>query len=281
LNDQYRGERVALLTQHGKEQVLAPILEPGLGCTIERVHGFDTDQLGTFTRDRPRLGSQIEAARRKARIGLERSGLSVGLASEGSFGPDPFTGFVSWNLEVLLWIDDRLGIEVIGTAQGATSVGHLLTGDLAVARAFAERQGFPAQQMVLRPASQDDPRVEKGIASWSALESAFARCRARADNGLVFIEADLRAFACPRRRLRIGEAARELLKHLGSSCPGCALPGFRATRREPGLPCAGCGLPTQVWRAERWRCQRCAFESMVIRADRGKAEPRECQFCNP
>lgn len=281
MTDQYRGARVALLTQHGKEQILAPILEPGLGCTIERVDGFDTDQLGTFTRDRPRPGSQIEAARRKARLGIELSGLSIGLASEGSFGPDPFTGLLTWNLELLLWIDDRLGIEVIGSAQGATSVGHILTGDLAAAKAFAERQGFPAQQLVLRPSSQDDPRVEKGIASGPVLESAFAHCRAQADNGLVFIEADLRAFACPQRRLRIGEAARELLQHLKSSCPSCALPGFRATLREPGLPCGGCGLPTQVWRAERWRCQRCAFESMVIRADRVRAEPRECPFCNP
>ena len=47
----YADRRIALLTQHGKERVIAPALEPGLGCTIEHVSGFDTDLLGTFTRE--------------------------------------------------------------------------------------------------------------------------------------------------------------------------------------------------------------------------------------
>jgi hypothetical protein len=110
----FEGQSIALLTQHGKEAAIAPVLEPVLGCRVLRVDGFDTDTLGTFTRERPRPGSQIDAARRKARIGIERSGLPIGLASEGSFGPDPFSGLFTWNLELLLLIDDRLGIEVVG-----------------------------------------------------------------------------------------------------------------------------------------------------------------------
>ncbi len=74
----YAACKVALLTQHGKEKVLAPVLEPGLGCRIEHVTGFDTDQLGTFTREIPRHGTQIEAARRKARIGMDRSACGWG-----------------------------------------------------------------------------------------------------------------------------------------------------------------------------------------------------------
>ena len=71
----YSGKKVALLTQHGKEQVIAPILGPDLGCMIEHVTGFDTDQLGTFTRDTPRLGTELDAARCMARMGVELSGL--------------------------------------------------------------------------------------------------------------------------------------------------------------------------------------------------------------
>jgi hypothetical protein len=110
----FEGQSIALLTRHGKEAAIAPVLEPVLGCRVLRVDGFDTDTLGTFTRERPRPGSQLDAARRKARIGIERSGLPIGLASEGSFGPDPFSGLFTWNLELLLLIDDRLGIEVVG-----------------------------------------------------------------------------------------------------------------------------------------------------------------------
>lgn len=88
----HTGQRVALLTRHGKEQVSAPVLDLALGCRVERVDGYDTDLLGTFTRDIARAGTQLEAACKKARIGMELSYFPLGLASEGSFGPDPFTG---------------------------------------------------------------------------------------------------------------------------------------------------------------------------------------------
>ena len=78
--------------------------------------GFDTDLLGTFTRETARGGSQLDAARRKARKGMELSGLDAGLASEGSFGPDPFAEMVPWNVALIAWLDDRMGIEVVGMA---------------------------------------------------------------------------------------------------------------------------------------------------------------------
>src|SRR5574343_2082621 len=99
----YQGQHIALLTQHSKEQVIAPVLEPALGCCIQTVQGFDTDQLGPFTRDTPRPGSQLAAARRKARIGMDLSGLPLGLAREGTFGPAPWGGMFSWNVELLVF----------------------------------------------------------------------------------------------------------------------------------------------------------------------------------
>lgn len=103
----YAGTRIALLTQHGKERVIASVLDTALGCQVERVGGYDTDLLGTFTREIPRAGKQLEAARKKARLGMEMSGLSLGLASEGSFGPDPMVGMFPWNVEFLIFIDRR------------------------------------------------------------------------------------------------------------------------------------------------------------------------------
>lgn len=81
----YDGCRVALLTQHGKEKVIAPMLEPALGCRIELVTGFDTDQLGTFTRETPRPGTQLQAARQKARKGMELASTKLGIASVRQF----------------------------------------------------------------------------------------------------------------------------------------------------------------------------------------------------
>jgi hypothetical protein len=169
----YQGRTVALLTQHGKEQVIAPALEPHLDCVVKHVTGFDTDQLGTFTRDIPRPATQLEAVRRKARKGMELSGLSIGLASEGSFGPDPFSGLFLWNVELLVWIDDDLGIEVVGIAQGTARSGHLQASDWSAVETFAASEGFPQHHLVLRSNGQDDLRIFKGIADWARLKSVL------------------------------------------------------------------------------------------------------------
>lgn len=277
----YAGRRVALLTLHGKERVIAPILEPALGCLIEHVSGFDTDQLGTFTREKPRSGTQIEAARCKARKGMELAGVSLGIASEGSFGRDPFTGMLPWNVELLIWIDDDLGIEIVGIAQGAASCGHLLSGDWQEVAAFAERENFPQHQLVLRPNGQDDPRIYKGIADWTHLRRCFDECLAQSGLRQVFVELDLRAFANSSRLKRIGEAAGDLLQRIQSRCPACEAPGFWIAERIPGLPCVACGLPTASYREEIWKCQRCDHHAVKDRTDMVFEDPVRCSYCNP
>jgi len=54
-----------------------------LGCRVAHVSGFDTDQLGTFTRNIPRAGIQLEAARKKACLGMELAGLSDETGTSG------------------------------------------------------------------------------------------------------------------------------------------------------------------------------------------------------
>ncbi len=275
----YAGQRIALLTQHGKEAILAPVLDAALGCRVTRVEGFDTDTLGSFTRDIPRAGSQIEAARAKARIGMEISGLPLGLASEGAFGADPFLGTLPWNSELLLFVDDLRGIEVTGWAQQATRFAHTLTGNWQATRRFAAAAGFPEHHLVVRPAQQDDARIEKGIADWATLAAAFSRAQAAADNGLVFLEHDARAHAHPTRREAIRLAAENLRDKLLSLCPACGTPGFWLIERLPGLPCADCGAPTRETRAEVWGCPKCAYrEERMISGD---ADPGRCDVCNP
>ena len=277
----YQGRAVALLTQHGKQQVIAPVLEAGLGCRVQHVGHFDTDQFGSFTGETARAGSQLEAARRKARKGMELAGTPIGIASEGSFGPDPVAGVVPWNIEVVVWLDDELGLEVVGLAQGAASSAQLQCGDWAALAAFAERAGFGQQQLVLRPNDADDPRVRKGLADWPALRSAFDAALAEADTRQVWAELDLRAFAHPRRMQHIAQAAGDLLQRLRSPCPSCQAPGFWVTGRRPGLPCAACGRPTAVYQSEDWSCAHCGFRRTEPRTDLQLAHPGRCGHCNP
>lgn len=97
----YQGLPVALLTQHDKQDLVRPILEATLGCHLIHTDGYDTDLLGTFTRDVARPGSQLEACRRKARLGMALTGSALGMASDGALGPDPYTGWMDWCNEVL------------------------------------------------------------------------------------------------------------------------------------------------------------------------------------
>lgn len=277
----YAGRKVALLTQHGKERVIAPVLEPVLGCVLEHVTGFETDQLGTFTRETPRLGTQLDAARCKARKGMELAGLSLGMASEGSFGPDPFTGMLPWNVELLIWIDDDLGIEIVGMAQGAAHSGHLQSGDWQEIAAFARCEEFPQHQLVLRPDGQDDPRIHKGIADWDRLRACFDEALAQSSHRQVFVEWDLRAFANPSRMQNIEQATGDLLQRIQSRCLACEAPGFWITERLPGLPCAACGLPTSSYHSEIWSCLRCGHRSVKKRTDCVAAPPAQCGYCNP
>lgn len=277
----YSGQRIALLTRHGKERVIAPVLEPALGCRIELVEGFDTDRLGTFTRDIPRDGTQLEAARKKARTGMGLSGMRHGLASEGSFGPNPFMGLFPWNVELLVFVDDLLGIEIVGVAQDKAMSSHRVAEDWAAVEAFARTIDFPSHQLVLRPEGEDDPRIRKEMADWSALETAYAWAARQSANGRVFLEVDLRAHANPTRMGNIRLAAEDLTKKLLSPCPACGLPGFWVVEHIAGLPCGDCGAPTRETRAEVHGCPKCAHCETRERSERLHADPGRCDYCNP
>lgn len=279
--DAYSSQRIALLTQHSKEAVLAPVLEIALGCQLELVTGYDTDLLGTFTRDIPRVGIQLEAARQKARIGMEISGLPLGLASEGSFGPDPFAGMFPWNVELLIFIDDIRAIEVVGIAQGNAKSAHLLTANWSEAASFAQQTGFSEHYLVLRPEGEGDLRIRKGIASWAELKATFAWAREQSASGRVFLETDGRAHANPTRMENIRRAAEDLAKKLCSLCPACSTPGFWIVERVHGLRCTDCDAPTRETRAEVHGCLKCAHRETRERTDRQYADPRYCDYCNP
>jgi hypothetical protein len=276
----YRDQQVALLTQHGKEGVIVPVLAKLLGCRVEKVEGFDTDLLGTFTRDIAREGGQLDAARKKARIGMEMSGLSIGIASEGSFGTDLFTGMLPWNRELLIWIDDRLGIEIVATSAGKTNCSNRLIKSWEEAEDFARSAGFPEHHLVVRLADENHPELRKGLADWASLEDAVCWALYFAPNRRAFIETDMRAFANPTRLENIRLAAEDLARRLISLCPACSAPGFSLAGQVQGLPCEDCGIPTNEVKADIHCCVRCEHQ-MLVERERKYASARYCDYCNP
>ena len=279
--DPYDGREVALLTQHGKRRVIAPALEDALRCRVRHVDGFDTDLLGTFTRDIPRFGTQVEAARRKARIAMELTGLPFGLGSEGAFVPDPFIGMAPWNVELIVFIDYLRNLEIVGVAQSRGNFSHLLTNEWPALEAFARDAGFPDQQLVVRPYDEHDQRIRKGIHIWPELQAALAWAVSEAENGQAFVETDGRAHANPLRMATIGQAAADLAAKLASRCPACGTPGYWQVDRVAGLPCTDCGTPTRESRAHIYGCLKCAHREIHPVTNATHADPGRCDVCNP
>lgn len=276
----YRDQPAALLTRHGKQAWIAPPLEAALGCRIIPTDAYDTDQLGTFTRDLKRPGSQLEAARRKARLAMDLLGTSIGLGSEGAFDVDPYTGLMPWNVEMVVWLDLEQNLEVVGLAQGPARNLHTQASGWSQLLGFAQAAGFPEHHVALRPAHADHPMVFKGLNDEALLRSAFLECLKNAANDRVFAESDLRAFCNPTRQALIIDAACDLARKLSSPCPVCATPGYWMRRSVPGLPCGQCGTPSRIPCAHVWACSACGHEHQQPEA-MAAADPSRCDRCNP
>ncbi len=273
-----------LATMHGKEQTIAPVLAAGLDLHVIVPEGFDSDQFGTFTRDIPRAGSQLEAARQKALAAMAQTGCDIGLASEGAFGPDPQLPWVACDREILLLIDQRHGLELVGEAQStATNYRQATVTSLNSALEFAAAAQFPSHGLVVMadPATKTTSEaIHKGITDQATLVAIVTDLLTRQSS--LWLETDMRAHLNPSRRAVIKQAAHNLVEKFHQTCPQCNWPGFEVSRRLPGLPCASCGLPTGLTQSWIYRCRQCSFEHTVPFPQGAKvADPAQCGFCNP
>lgn len=277
----YDGEEIAFLTQHGKEKLIAAMLGYTFRCRVRHIDEFDTDQLGTFTREIPRPGTQFEAAVRKARIGMDLTGCHLGLANEGAFGPDPAAGMMPWDVEMVVLVDDHRNLRIAGIAQGPARMGHTTTGSWKDLLEFARRHDFPNHALVLRPQGLPDATIVKGLNDRSSLRDAFDRAVKKSASSQAFCEVDLRAHCNPTRQVIIRKAAENLMERLFSTCPGCRSPGYWVKDFRSGLPCAWCNGPTSEVISDIWECPGCGYREEHERAHKEFADPGHCDTCNP
>ncbi len=280
----FANEIAILATMHGKERVVAPLLEGALGVRVRVPGGLDTDRFGTFSREIERTGTQLDAARAKiaAAFALEPDA-RLGLASEGSFGPHPYIPFVPLGRELLVLIDRKTGFELIGHhASLSANSAHVVAASLAEAMAFAERIGFPDQGLIVMGADGEQPAPEHLLVKTietvddlqRSVEKAIDRC------GAAFVETDMRAHRNPTRMRAIKRATLDLVRRYRSLCPECDRPGFAITERLAGLPCSWCGEPTNALRAEVMVCAGCAHRTERP-VEAATADPGQCNDCNP
>lgn len=277
-----------LATRHGKLELIAPALAR-VGYALRAVD-VDTDLLGTFSGEVPRPGPPQDVAVAKARLAMGASGVRVGVASEGTVGPSPTVPFANADVELVVLVDDVLGITVVGrhVGHGLRVVGEDVTpaalatdGVLDDLLVRAGVDGSDGHHLIVRPSVGPAHPVVKAIATAEALLAAVARCAGASPDGRARIETDLRAHLCPSRHPAIVAAAGDLAVRLASRCPACASPGWGVVRAVPGRPCADCGAPTRAPRADVEGCVACPEERARPRADLAPVDPAQCDRCNP
>ncbi len=291
LTDWLADRTAVLATQHHKEKVIAPLFATELGLPIivpaELDIAFDTDRFGSFSREVPRMGSQLEAACRKVEAVLDATGYTLGLASEGSFGPHPAMPFLPCNRELVVLIDRQHSLQIVGEALSTqTNYRQTQVTTWEAVQQFAQQIGFPRHGLVVIAGDGSvteqvaADRIQKGITSDTELAAAFEWAKIQAET--VWIETDMRALHNPTRMQVIQQATQDLISKLKSTCPACRTPGFAIVDRESGLPCSLCGQPTSLIRSVIQGCQHCGLQQEVLfPAGMETADPTYCPYCNP
>ncbi|MCY7417951.1 MAG: hypothetical protein LH650_05565 [Chloroflexi bacterium] len=269
---------------HHKDVAIGPALRATAGLTVTTVAGLDTDQLGTFTGEIERVGTMLDAAVRKARLGMVAKRASLGLASEGSFGPHPGAPFIPAGLELLVLVDDASGVVIHEDLwELDTNHAHSVVAPDADVRAFLERVGFPSHALIVRPnVGEAGAITAKGVVDIAALSRSIAQAAAQSSDGRARLETDMRADRNPTRMRSLAVLAERLGRRLATPCPVCAAPGWGRTDVIVGLPCAWCGLPTDLIVAEIFSCPAAPHPEQRPREDGlTSADPGNCPNCNP
>ncbi|MDB9328541.1 hypothetical protein PN435_20630, partial [Nodularia spumigena CS-590/02] len=234
--------RIAVLaTMHQKEQAIAPILEAELGIHVTVPKNFNTDSFSTFTRKIHRINTQIATARLKAEKALELTGEILAIASEGSFAPHHSTPFLASNREIVIILDKKHNLEIIGEEFSLeTNHNHIVVESVEQAFEFADKIGFPEHGLVVMsseypPSSQ---QIIQGIITPEQLVESVNYVLENSPTGKAHLETDMRAMYNPTRMNNIAKATQDLVRKINSLCPKCSVPGFAITQKIPGLPCA-------------------------------------------
>ncbi|RZM77363.1 DUF6671 family protein [Leptolyngbya iicbica] len=282
---EFIGRQAVIATMHRKEQAIAPLLQSSLGVSIHVPPDFNTDRLGTFTRDIKRPADQLATARLKAQAALDLTGGDLAIASEGSFGPHPEIPFVPCDRELVLLLDRQHNLEIVGQAISTqTNYRAQTVRSVDEAVAFATAVGFPKHGVVVMPTDGaiESAAIAKGITTKQELTQAVSKAIGQSERGTAHIETDMRAHYNPTRMQVIAAATENLIQLISQRCPSCQCPGFSIARRNPGLPCAWCHTPTLLPLSVTYRCQRCDFGQAKNFPDgQQTADPGNCAYCNP
>jgi len=277
----FDGRTVVIATMHEKEKVIAPLLEKNLSANCFAVSGLNTDKFGTFSGEIERKKSPLQTARVKALAALELCDETLVVASEGSFGSHPSSIFVPANEEMVILIDTKLDLEIVGRHLTVkTNYNHRSIASMKDLEGFKTDIGYPEHGIILRATDANhNETIHKDFSSQNDLDSTV-RTALRNELSLK-AETDMRANQNPTRMLAIEQAVVDLVKNINSLCPECDTPGFVVQEVVAGLPCEQCERPTKSVKAYIHQCQKCEYLLERVKEGVPFEEAMYCDFCNP
>jgi len=277
----FEGRKIVIATMHGKESVIAPIVESGIGVVSFVPENFDTDSFGTFSGEIDRASSSLETARAKCLSAMKSTDCDLGIASEGSFGSHPSIFFANADEEILLFIDKKNDLEIMAREISLeTNFNGSIIYSFDELVDFANKINFPSHALILKDTENNFSEIRKGIQSWDTLNQYYIELISKATS--IYVETDMRAMYNPTRMNVIKNTALKLLDKLKSLCPKCSTPGFSITSVVLGLNCSLCGTETKSIKSHLYSCMKCDFVSEIM-FPKGKntEDPMYCDYCNP
>jgi hypothetical protein len=277
----FENRNMLIVTKHGKEEVLQPILEQALKVKCLISNDFDTDSFGTFSGEIARKEDALVTIRKKCLAAMAYYDCDLAVASEGSFGPHPSAFFASADDELILLIDLKNDLEIIGRKLSLeTNFSAKSFTDLSSFFAFLQQIQFPSHHVILKDKEKDPLEIHKDFKSQEEVVQMFHSLFEK--YGTVFAETDMRAMNNPTRMKIIKESAENLVEKTQSLCPKCQFPGFSVTSAVAGLPCECCNFPTKSTLYHVLKCTRCNFEEKkYFPRNVSMEEPMYCDNCNP
>ena len=267
-----------MATKHDKGRLVAPHFDEILSMRVEEVL-VDTDLLGTFSGEIERVGTPLETAIKKARLGIENTGNPFGVASEGSVGPDPFIPFINANIETMVFVDEELQIYIHETFKSNEITAFTTTTLKNDLGSFLQKADFPNHALIVKP--HKGIGAHKGIRDLRSLEKAITDARDQSSDGEATIESDLRAMCSPSRQKNISTTALKLVQRLSRTCPECQIPGWGLKSYIRGVECSECGeFSEEAIKQEIMGCVKCDYtlNGAVINLT---LDPARCMSCNP
>jgi hypothetical protein len=261
-----------LIQSHFRESLSMDVVELPL----------DTDLLGTFSGEIERESTPRETAIKKAKLGLQATGLSLGIAPEGSIGPNPSLPWIQSDFELMVFLDAERDLVITETFLShdiiAASIEISPEDSLEL---FLEKADFPRHALMAQPVNSFEALIYKGITSLSQLQRAIADCATHSKINKVKLQSDLRAMHSPSRQLNINKAAQLLAERVAALCPACSTPGWGRADYQYGVQCSDCGQENlEIAKVEILGCARCDFTT-AGKIINSSVDPGRCNFCNP